>query len=385
MAKNAKNPKQKPKKPYSAFPLTPHNSGTWCKKIHGHIHHFGPWRDPDAAMQRYLAVSASLHAGAKLRIDTEGATIREIANRFMNAKRIERDAGLITPGWYGAYDDVLLRFMRHVGPTLPVASLTPDHFAMFRDATRDHGLDRAVQCVRAWMHYATENDWCQPVRFGSNFRKSPRAQHRAARRVLLFTPAECRKMLDRAKGQIHAMILLALNGGMGQMDLATLTVADVDLLRRLIDYRRRKTHVARTVPLWPRTKKTLTNMVKGKSPVDLIFLTRHKNPWVRVATSRKGRVSTIDSLSQQFGELLAECKIWKRNAAGHPISDGRNFYTLRRTFRTIADEQGDQRAIALIMGHAAPANDMGAVYVQRIDRKRLEAVVKHVERAIFKK
>lgn len=44
----------KPSKPYPEFPLTAHPAGTWCKKIRGKLHYFGPWADPDSALQKQL-------------------------------------------------------------------------------------------------------------------------------------------------------------------------------------------------------------------------------------------------------------------------------------------------------------------------------------------
>ena len=63
MSEDNSTPQVRPSKPYPQFPLTPHPSGRWCKKIRGKLHYFGKIDDPDAALERYLAEKDRLHAG----------------------------------------------------------------------------------------------------------------------------------------------------------------------------------------------------------------------------------------------------------------------------------------------------------------------------------
>ena len=70
--------KTKPKKPSPTFPLTPHPNGQWCKKIRRNVRFFGAWADPPAALDRFLAVAADLHAGREPTAKRGGLTIKSL-------------------------------------------------------------------------------------------------------------------------------------------------------------------------------------------------------------------------------------------------------------------------------------------------------------------
>src|SRR3954454_25179323 len=85
----------KPAKPHPEFPLFPHRTGYWAKKIRGKMHYFGPrWHDDaekaaalDDALAEYDAQAEALHAGRKPRPDPDALTVKDAANAFLNAKK----------------------------------------------------------------------------------------------------------------------------------------------------------------------------------------------------------------------------------------------------------------------------------------------------------
>src|SRR2546421_10769334 len=86
----------KPAKPYPDFPLFPHATGRWAKKIRGQMVYFGPWADPDGALAKYLEQKDALHAGRKPREVSAGVTVKELCNLFLTAKLALVESGELT-------------------------------------------------------------------------------------------------------------------------------------------------------------------------------------------------------------------------------------------------------------------------------------------------
>ena len=87
---------------------------------------------------------------------------------------------------------------------------------------------------------------------------------------------------------------------------------------------------------------------KSAEDAGLFFITKYGLAW--------NKDTSTNPVSQEIGKLLRSLGINGRKGLG--------FYTLRHTFRTIADESKDQPAVDFIMGHEVP--HMSSVYRETI-------------------
>jgi integrase len=382
----------KPAKPRPDFPLFPHAAGMWAKKIRSKLYYFGPWDDPDGAQRKYDAQKEALQAGRKPRLDAEAVTVKYAVNDFHIAKKALLDSGELSPHTFANYKRAAFNMAAHMGQSRLVADLDTQDFAALRNKMAKkwgpHRLAVTIQHIRSIFKHAFDAGLIPaPIRFGQEFNRPSKKTfrlHRAEQGPKLFTAQEVLALangalvvgeegleLVRAGASMRAMILLGINCGLGNGDCANLPLTALDLDGGWVNYPRPKTGIDRRCPLCPATVQALRDVLarrhepKREEHAGLVFITKYGLSW--------GKDTTDNPVTKETAKLLRALRINGRKGLG--------FYTLRHTFRTVADESKDQVAVDYIMGHAR--EDMTSVYRERISDERLRAVADHVRAWLF--
>jgi integrase len=300
-----------------------------------------------------------------------------LANTFLNAKRALLNAGELSPRTWEDYKRTCDEIVAAFGRQRMITDVRPEDFAQLRNKMAQkwgpHRLSNTIQYTRSVFKYAYDEGMIdRPIRFGPGFKRPTKKTirlHKAKQGPRLFSADEIQRLIDAASTSMRAMILLGINCGFGNADCGNLPLTALDLERGWIDYPRPKTGVPRRCPLWAEAiqaiREALADRPKPKMDVhtDLVFITKYGLPWAK---------DTPDSpITKEMRKLL--------DSLG--VNDHRNFYTLRHTFRTVADESKDQPAIDFIMGHES--THMSTVYRERISDERLKAVTDHVRKWLF--
>ncbi len=392
--KGRKAANDRPSKPYPDFPLTPHPSGAWQKKIRGKIHYFGRWGRivhgnmevlPDGgawkeALAVYKAQADDLHAGRMPRVKKtgDGLTLAELSNRFLTAKLRQQHAGEITAATFHGYKQTTDLLISQFGKERLVDDLAAEDFEALRDEMAKRWgpvrLGNQVQSVRTVFKYGFESGLIdKPVRYGPQFRKPSAGvlrRHRAKNGERMIEADALRQLLAAASVQLKAMILLGVNCGFNNKDCADLPLAALDLDGGWINFPRPKTGIPRRCPLWTETVAALRAAIAERpeprqdEAAGLVFLTV------------RGRACLCQG---QANPVSVAARDLMRTVGVH--REGIGFATLRHVFRTIADGSRDQVAVNQIMGHSDTT--MAAVYRERIDDSRLRAIAEHVHGWLF--
>ena len=222
----------------------------------------------------------------------------------------------------------------------------------------------------------------KPVHYGQSFDRPTRKNLRKERHAggkKVFTVDELALILRTLDGKpvkvgnkkvhldadpiLKAMVLLALNAGFGNTDIANLPIDALDTKNGWADFPRPKTWIHRRAALWPETVAAVkVAIAKRPSPLDgadeaLAFLTKYGRRWVRIQEKRQSEAheqpavpkdtkatmpgTPVDAISPRFRKLLKSLE----------INSHRNFYCLRHCTETWGGAAKDQIALDFVMGH----------------------------------
>lgn len=385
------------------FPLFPHKSGRWAKKVRGTRHYFGKVSDDpkgQAALRLWLDQKDDLLAGRKPRPNDEnGRTLANLCNAFLASKRTAVEKKTLSPRSFVEYKRTTDLLIDTFGRNRSAADLRPTDFVeLLAKLVKKHGLvtlGREITMVRSVFKFGVDADLLnRAVKFGPEFRVPSRmdkrkerakSQHQHGKRV--FSAEDISLLLESAGPQLRAMILLGINAGLGNTDVASLPVTAIDLKNAMLDFPRVKTGVQRRAPLWPETVEALEAVLaKRQKPRDeryahLVFLTRLGQPWVRYELAEtkdeEGKLKITgkadDAVAKATTKLLKQLGIYRAKVT--------SFYTLRHTCETIGGGCAEQVALDLIMGHLDQS--MAENYRHEIDDDRLRRVAEHVRAWLY--
>ncbi|MEO2017270.1 MAG: tyrosine-type recombinase/integrase, partial [Fuerstiella sp.] len=382
---------QRPAKPYKEFPLFAHPNGQWCKKIRGKAWYFGMWNEHEAALQKYLDEVDEIRAGRDPRrqrraLSHDAVAVADMCNLFLEAMDARRAAGQISPRHFADYRHTCKVLVDYFGRYVCASTLKAADFAGLRQSFPSTWgptkTGNEIRRMKAAFRWAAESETIPALpNFGPEFKQPSKAvirrvkQDRQSRHGTLdFTAEELRGILNGSAGSLRASVLLGINAGFGAADCGRLRVNNVDFETGWYDLPRRKTAIPRRFLVWTETRAAIRDamaqrpVAKNQDDDELCFLTGYGNPVWREHAS--GSIS--DSVGRAF---LTKCRQLELH------KPGRSFYSLRRTYETVAGNTKDQAAVNFAMGHSDES--MAAVYRQGIDDQRLIDVAEHVRQWLW--
>lgn len=410
-----------PPLPYPKFPLRPHRNGQWYKSVwhrqsrRSLQYYFGSWHDdPDGKRAMHdpdsgwLARKDAIHAGidnvnvGTIVVNPASMTLAELMGRFLQHKRAQVQAGELSPRTLGDYLAEIPLFVGFMKATAVVGGLRPEHFSAYmRDLinTRKlgrHGRKRVRAYINCFIAYGVANGWHTAPPTGVDW-KAPAtdpASIRVAKQrdgiddygTRIVTGEEMNRLLSRATPTYRALLLMAINTGLGPSDLARLRWRMLDLTNRRLDFPRGKNGQRRVGFLWKRTLRALERLKtlkRNRAALErdgtqaLVFVSREGNALVReldvTLTDDQGMqrlvgVRVQNGISRTMHRMCRDLGL-----------KGVSMYRLRHTFRTLASHARDAEAADLMMGHSGKGMraiyDHSEVEWQRI--QRVATVVRH--------
>lgn len=286
----------------------------------------------------------------------------DLCNLFLGHKKDQAENGDIKLDTWKEYKRAAKLCLEILGRSLPVEDLRPSHFLALRTKLGEQinspvTLRNTVVKLRALFTWAYDAGYCdRPLQFRAVLKRPPKVQLVKARQDKqknLYSHKEICALLNAATPWMKAAIMLGLNAGLGNRDICELKWEHIN--GRWLATRREKTACIRRAWLWQETIDALP-----EKQGEFVF-----------CGQRGQKLGAGKSNATPIGGLFAAVKEAAKIERG-------GFYTLRHTYRTVADAAKDRPALRLTMGHADSSID--SEYVEEIGDDRLIAISDLVHR-----
>lgn len=299
----------------------------------------------------------------------DDATVEGCVSRYLKRKQQLVERGEFAAGHYDTIRICLADFAKRIGGGKPIASINGGMLSGYRDSLEKR-IDKADKAAKdgktgekgfsrsyAKRHLDTAKQfvrWCWQL----DLLELPRIVDSRgfnievhSKQILVFTLGEIQSLYADAPDIARLYLLLMLNCGMTQQDIAQLQQSEVDWQSGRINRKRSKTRKHRDVPevsypLWPETFKLL---LKHRSNDPTFALTnRNGSPLKTETIGENGKVKKTDNVKSAFFRIARKAKINKppkllRKTAASKLAEHAEYgkfaqYFLGHSPKTIADK-----------------------------------------------
>jgi len=371
-------------KPRPDFPLYRHKTGQWAKVVRGRVYYFGT--DPDTALAKWTKQKDDLLAG-RVPQNGDGLTIGKACNLFLSSKLKKVNSGEIEQRTWNDYDAIVQRVLKVFGPGRQVANLRPADFETLRaDFAKTHGpvaLHSDITRARVVFRYVFKEAKIDPrAAWDDKFDRPSKAVLRKHRQ-------------GREKKMFPADEIRAILDKTG-VQLRAMTYLGINCGLGNNDCAKLPMKALDLKGGWLEFGRPKTG-IHRRCPL-----------WPETVEALRAAIAARPTPKEGFEDRVFlthhgaswEPKVKKSDKApvGSPLSaefakvldalgirrKGVNFYALRHTFQTIGQKSRDKDAVKAIMGHAEASDDMGAVYnEEEVEDTRLRAVTDYVRAWLF--
>ncbi|OWK45539.1 hypothetical protein FRUB_01870 [Fimbriiglobus ruber] len=295
-------------------------------------------------------------------------SVEGYATRWVGDRRDEAIAGVRSNESADSLRRHLSVFVQFVGSANAVEVITADvwhrwyvHCAgqvVKRDASRAAGwspdtASKIFGIARTFVRWLWERDAIAALPKNLNDKKH--RFERPERTIPTFTNDEIRSMLGAARGVHRLLLLLMLNTGATQKDVADLLKTEVDLeagriTRRRSKMSKRKAGRLVSYKLWPEVVSLLREYTNTDESEVRALTTKSGQPWVWTETTDAGKMRKSDNVATVFNTLKRKInvsaagkslKVFRKTSAtrlkSNPVHRDLRFLFLGHSERSIAD------------------------------------------------